>query len=85
MAKMNLKISVDEAAADRARRYARRHETSISSIVGDIFAALPLDDGVDVGRAASEKPPAPRQRRARGTQGTAIAIVHLIAAIRPPH
>lgn len=69
MAKMNLKVTVDEAAADRARRYARLHETSISRIVSDIFAALPLDDGVDVGPVASEKPPAPRERPARGTRG----------------
>jgi len=68
MAKMNLKVTVDEATADRARRYAMRHETSISRIVNDIFTALPLDDGMDVGRAANETPRVHETNRARGIQ-----------------
>jgi len=66
MAKVNLKVTVDEATANRARRYAMRHETSISRIVNDILIARPLDDGMDVGRATNENPRDDETNRARG-------------------
>jgi hypothetical protein len=44
MAKVSLKVTVDEAMADRARRYSVRHGISISQLVGDFLSRLPMDD-----------------------------------------
>lgn len=40
-------ISVDDAAVERARRYAERHDTSIPELVNDFFSKLPLDDDAE--------------------------------------
>jgi hypothetical protein len=44
MTKVSLKVTVDQAAADRARRYSARHGVSISKLVGDFLSRLPLED-----------------------------------------
>ena len=44
MAKVSLKVTVDQAAADRARCYSARHGVSISQLVGDFLSRLPMDD-----------------------------------------
>ena len=41
MPKKRLNITVDAAVLERARRYTRRHKTSISSLVGEFLAHLP--------------------------------------------
>jgi hypothetical protein len=46
MPKKRLNITVDAEVVDRARRYTRRHKTSISRIVSEFLAHLP-DDGSD--------------------------------------
>jgi hypothetical protein len=46
MAKRRLSLLVDEAAIDRARRYAGLHQTSISSLVGDFLSGLP-DEAIE--------------------------------------
>jgi hypothetical protein len=38
MAKMSVKVTVDEASADHARLYSVRHGVSISRLVQDFFA-----------------------------------------------
>jgi hypothetical protein len=44
MPKKRLNITVDEAVVERARRYARRHNTSISGLVGEFLSHLPEGD-----------------------------------------
>ena len=41
MPKKRLNITVDADVVERARRYTRRHNTSISGIVGEFLAHLP--------------------------------------------
>jgi hypothetical protein len=48
MAKMSVKVTVDQATADRARRYSARHGVSISRLVQDFFGRLPLDDDASI-------------------------------------
>lgn len=45
MPKKRLNITVDEAVVERARRYTRRHNTSISGLVGEFLSHLPESDG----------------------------------------
>jgi hypothetical protein len=47
MAKTTLNLSIDEAAAERARRYSELHDTSISRLVSDFLAGLPLSEELD--------------------------------------
>ena len=44
MPKKRLNITVDAAVVERARRYSRRHNTSISGLVTEFLAHLPDDD-----------------------------------------
>jgi hypothetical protein len=44
MPKKRLNITVDAAVVERARRYSRRHNTSISGLVTEFLAHLPEDD-----------------------------------------
>ena len=44
MPKQRLNITVDAAVVERARRYSRRHNTSISGLVGEFLAHLPEGD-----------------------------------------
>ena len=44
MPKKRLNITVDAAVVERARRYTRRHNTSISGLVGEFLAHLPESD-----------------------------------------
>ena len=44
MASIKLTFLVDTSAAARAKRYAKRHRTSLSRLVSQMFAALPDDD-----------------------------------------
>ena len=46
MPKKRLNITVDAAVVERARRYTRRHNTSISGLVSEFLAHLP-DAGGD--------------------------------------
>jgi hypothetical protein len=46
MTRKKLTLSVDEAAIRRARRYSKRHGTSVSELVSRFLASL--DDGEDV-------------------------------------
>jgi hypothetical protein len=39
--KKRLNITLDHDTAERARRYTRRHKTSISRLVGEFLAQLP--------------------------------------------
>jgi hypothetical protein len=57
MAKTTLNLSVDEAAAERARRYSELHKTSISRLVSDFLSRLPLEEG----EVISELSPAVRR------------------------
>ncbi len=45
MPKKRLNITVDADVVERARRYTRRHNTSISGIVGEFLAHLPEGGG----------------------------------------
>ena len=45
MPKKRLNITVDADVVERARRYTRRHNTSISGIVGEFLAHLPEGEG----------------------------------------
>ena len=47
MPKQRLNITVDAAVIERARRYTRRHNTSISGLVSEFLAHLP--DGATLG------------------------------------
>jgi hypothetical protein len=49
VAKKRLNITVDAAVVERARRYSRRHNTSISGLVGEFLAQLPEADGEESG------------------------------------
>lgn len=49
MAKVSLKVTVDDETAERARRYSVRHGISISKLVGDFLSRVPMDD--DAGSA----------------------------------
>lgn len=44
MAKSTLNLSIDDAAIERAKRYSERHDTSISRLVSDFLARLPLEE-----------------------------------------
>lgn len=44
MAKKRLNITLDPAAAARARRYSQRHKISISRLVGEFLSQLPDED-----------------------------------------
>jgi hypothetical protein len=44
MAKRRVKVTVDVAAAARARRYRTQHGISISRLVGEFLAQLPLEE-----------------------------------------
>lgn len=44
MPKKRLNITLDHATADRARRYSRRHNTSISRLVSEFLSQLPDEE-----------------------------------------
>ena len=44
MAKKRLNITLDPDVVERARRYTRDHNTSISKLVGEFLARLPVED-----------------------------------------
>lgn len=44
LAKKRLNITLEPEAAERARRYSRRHNTSISRLVNEFLAQLPDED-----------------------------------------
>jgi hypothetical protein len=45
MSRKKLTLSVDEQVIERARRYSRRHNTSISQLVSNYLAQLDADEG----------------------------------------
>jgi len=45
MSRKKLTLSVDEHVIERARRYSRRHNTSISQLVSNYLEQLDVDDG----------------------------------------
>jgi hypothetical protein len=47
MPKKRLNITVDAAVVERARRYTRRHNTSISGLVSEFLAQLPDGRGTE--------------------------------------
>ena len=44
MAKVSKNLLLDEAAVARGERYSELHETSLSRLVTDFLARLPIDD-----------------------------------------
>jgi hypothetical protein len=44
MPKKRLNITLDHDTAERARRYTKRHNTSISRLVGEFLSQLPDED-----------------------------------------
>ncbi len=44
MTSTKLTLLVDRSAAARAKRYSKRHRTSVSRLVAQMFAGLPDDD-----------------------------------------
>jgi hypothetical protein len=44
MSKQRVNITVDPAVVERARRYTQRHNTSISRLVTEFLAQLPVED-----------------------------------------
>jgi hypothetical protein len=44
MAKQSVNLSLEHEAVERARRYSARHGTSISKLVNDYLANLPVDE-----------------------------------------
>jgi len=65
MTKKRLNITVDPEVLDRARRYSRRHGTSISHLVGEFLSALPRK-GSD---SESDLPPTVRRLRGIARRG----------------
>lgn len=49
MSKQRINITVDPAVVERARRYTERHGTSISRLVTEYLAQLPMEAGVEAG------------------------------------
>ena len=49
MPKKRLNITVDATVVERARRYTRRHNTSISGLVSEFLAHLPDADAPENG------------------------------------
>jgi len=47
MSRKKLTLSVDEAAIRKARRFSRRHGTTIPSLVSDFLASLADEPGED--------------------------------------
>jgi hypothetical protein len=64
MAKKRLNITLDPETADRARRYTKRHDTSISRLVGEFLSQLP-----DTEQEASELTPTVRRLLGIGKGG----------------
>jgi hypothetical protein len=64
MAKKRLNITLDRDTAERARRYTKRHDTSISRIVGEFLSQLP-----DTDDEAAELTPAVRRLLGIGKGG----------------
>ena len=58
MPKESLNLSVERASVERARRYAELHSTSISRLVDEFLASLPLETGR---RRRQEYPPVVRR------------------------
>ncbi|MEW6747474.1 MAG: DUF6364 family protein [Planctomycetota bacterium] len=44
MAKISKKLSLDPKAVERGERFSRLHSTSLSRLVNDFLAQLPVDD-----------------------------------------
>ena len=57
MPKSTLNLTVDSTIVERARKYGERHDTSISRLVGDFLARLPLEEEEDL----SNLPPITRR------------------------
>lgn len=55
MAKRRLNITVDHETVERARRYSRRHNTSISYLVEEFLSRLPDIDSDDDALSPSVK------------------------------
>ena len=47
MSKQRLNITVDPAVIERARRYTKRHNTSISRLVTEFLSQLPAEDALE--------------------------------------
>jgi len=47
MSRKKLTLSVDEQVIERARRYSRRHNTSISQLVSNYLALLDANEGAE--------------------------------------
>ncbi|HEU4457157.1 MAG TPA: DUF6364 family protein [Longimicrobium sp.] len=47
MARTTLNLSIDADAVERARKYSELHDTSISRLVNDFLARLPMTEGND--------------------------------------
>jgi hypothetical protein len=45
MAKTPTNLSVDPVVMERGRAYGKQHGTSVSQLVGDFLAGLPIDQG----------------------------------------
>lgn len=48
MSKKRLNLTLDPDVIERARRYSKQHDTSISHLVGEFLASLPGDERHDV-------------------------------------
>jgi hypothetical protein len=44
MAKQSLNLTVDRSSVERGQRYGKRHGVSISKLVDDFLAHLPMDE-----------------------------------------
>jgi len=67
-----LTLTVDQSVLERARRYAERHDTSISALVVDFLSRLPADDD----KALADLPPITRRLVGRAAQGPGEADYH---------
>ncbi len=47
MGKERINLSIDRAAVDRGRLYSKMRRTSISRLVSDFLASLPIEEAID--------------------------------------
>lgn len=80
MAKRSFNIYVDEASIARAERYSERHGTSVSKLVDDFLARLPLEEADD-----GPSPLTPTVRRLLGAARGSVDVEDYREHLRKKH
>ena len=75
MAKKKLTLSVDEAVVERAKRFSRRNETSVSRLVTEFLASLEDEEAIS----------APLVSRLRGVLPSSVTRDEFLSHLEAKH